>query len=154
MFLSLLKEGIRINKDVFDASKPLLTADWRKTNVSLLVDDFTRAMRPKLSLRYFDKKAVDSLRSVYFTDTTNIHAIQNENIAFHSDLHIRFNTLKAAILQTEANNKNAVNKDDEKNTFFFRFVNNVYLHVEFSQSSRFKGQKMTKILYFISKDLR
>lgn len=129
---------------MFEAKKPLLPANWRKTNVSLLVDDFTRAMRPKLSLRYFDKKAVDSLRSVYFTDTTNIRAIQNENVAFHSDLHIRYNTLKAAILQTKANNNNAINKGGNKNTFFFRFANILFKR----WMRRFNCKKLQK--YFIS----
>lgn len=119
---------------MFDLKEPLLKADFRRTNVSLLVDDFTRLMNPNMSSRYFDKKVVDLLRKVYFTDTTNIQAIQNENVAFHSDLHIRFNTLKAVILQTEANNNIRINRDGGKNTFLFRFVH-IYTHIEFKFST-------------------
>lgn len=129
---------------------------------------FTKRNYPKVCFRHFDffshhfesvkfkpqthffvvvqeyKQADDLLEKVYFPDTMNVHAIQNENIAFMSDLYIRYSTLKAVILQSKANNNNQIDKNGNKNTFLFMYLMLTSYEV-------YDKTKMTKTLYFIKR---
>lgn len=60
------------------------------------------------------------LRRAYYQNISSIEAIQHDNIAFESDLHLLDIILKTVVLQTSANNNNCTDKCGHKKTFLFR----------------------------------
>lgn len=64
-------------------------------------------------------KAMEKLRTAYFSDTTTVDAIRLANIALMSDLKFQDSILKAAALQGNANSK-ASDSNGPKNTFVYR----------------------------------
>lgn len=61
---------------------------------------------------------LQKLRNVYFTNTTNVDAIQGGNIALLTDMYFGDSTLKATVHQANANN------NEGKNTFLMRYKSN------------------------------
>lgn len=64
-------------------------------------------------------EAMELLRIGYYPNAADGNETQRRNIALLSDLNFVYGILKAAILQTDANNRGS-DQSQHKNTFLFR----------------------------------
>lgn len=111
---------------------PLISENWQEPYVDLRFTGFNEKNHPKVVLLIKStvfqysfviyvflqefRKALDILRTDYYTDTTNANSIKNANIDLMSDLVFGDSILKGVILQANAN----ANGFGEASTYFFR----------------------------------